>query len=261
MEGSMIGIQIAGKKDRIPASVFIRSLNSFLVLLSDVDSVLSNQPKGSVRWELATLKKSSPATVEFGGVSRIEKMDYSQAIQESVLAGIDQLADRPEQPQFYSYSALTQVKKMAEQAAHVDWMSIFSEGHRSVLDKRVFNNIEYIIGYGSKSLGSIRGSLDALMVHTGHEFRIWSPHRKRPITCRFKKEKLPEVIAHIKQQVEVIGELHRNQKGEPVLMEVQEFIPLEPVKTTPSIEEVCGLVPDLYGGRSLKDYLEELRNG
>ncbi|MGA2880748.1 MAG: hypothetical protein ABSG13_17510 [Bryobacteraceae bacterium] len=257
----MIGIQLAGKKNNIPASVFMRSLNSFYDLINDVDSMVSKQSGGSVRWELATLQKSSPAVVEFVGQSRIEKMDYSQAIQESVFEGIEQLAERPEQPQFYSYSALTKVKRMAEQAQFLKWLTVYTGNRRVVVDKRVSNNVEYIIGYESKSLGSVRGSLDALMVHRGHEFRVWSPKRPRPITCRFSKEMLPEVIAHIKQQVEVIGELHRNQKGEPTLVDVQEFRPLEPVKASPTIEEMCGLVPDLYGGQPLKDYLEELRNG
>jgi len=81
------------------------------------------------------------------------------------------------------------------------------------------------------------------------------------VTCRFTKEKLPEVIKHLKQQVEVFGELHRNPKGEPVLMNVEEFIPLEPSQVSPTVEEMSGLVVDLYNGKPLKEYLEELRNG
>ena len=140
-------------------------------------------------------------------------------------------------------------------------MSVFTGDRKILLDKRVVNNIDYIMGEGSKSLGSVRGSLDALMVHSGHEFRIWSPKRARPITCRFKRDMLPEVVAHIKQEVEVVGELHRNQKGEPVLMYVHDFLPMEAAKTSPGIEEMSGFIPDLYGGKSLKDYLDDLRNG
>jgi len=257
----MIGIQLAGKNGRISANVFIRSLNNFLDLIRDVDSILSHQSKGSVRWELATLQKNSPALVEFVGTSRIKTMDYSQAIQDSVIDGIEQLTERPEQPQFYSYSALRSVRTMAGQVKYLKSLNVFSESRRTYLTSRVFSNVEYIIGTGTKSLGSVRGSLDAITVHAGHEFRIWSVKTKRPITCRFDKAMLPEVITHLKQQVEVIGELQRNQKGEPVLMKVQEFLPLEPVKASPSIEEMSGLIPDLYQGKSLKSYLEELRNG
>ncbi len=257
----MIGIQLAGKKDNIPANVFIRSLNSFFDLIRDVDSLLSKETKGSVRWELVSLKKSSPALIEFTGVSRIEKMDYSLAVQQSVIDGIEQLAERPEQPQFYSYSALTRVKRMAEQAQYLKWMSVFADDRKILLDKRIVATVEYIIGTGSRSLGSVRGSLDALMVHGGHEFRIWSSKRAKPITCRFKPEILPDVIKHIKHEIEVIGELQRNARGEPILMQVQEFRPLEPLAAIPTIEEMSGLVPDLYEGQSLHDYLEELRNG
>jgi hypothetical protein len=257
----MIGIQLAGKNDRIPAGIFIRSLSNFLDLIKDVDSFVSRQSKGSVRWEVVSLQKNSPALVEFAGTSRIKAMDYSQAIQDSVLDGIEQLNERPEQPHFYSYAALRKVGRMAEQSKHLNWINVFTGSRRSFLNSRVFSNVEYIISAGSKSLGSVRGSLDAITVHAGHEFRIWSLKTKRPITCRFKKEMLPQVVNHLKQQVEVFGELHRNQKGEPILMYVEGFLPLEPVRVSPSVEEMCGLVSDLYGGRSLKDYLEELRNG
>jgi hypothetical protein len=257
----MIGIQISGKNDRLLATAFIRSLNNFLELVKDIDSIISRQPRGSVRWEVVALQKSSPALVELAGVSRVKTMDYVPAIQQTVIDGIEQLTDRPEQPQFYSYSALKKVRSMAEQAKHVKSLSIFTDSRRAYLTPRVFNNVEYIIGTGSRSLGSVRGSLDAITVHTGHEFRIWSPKTKRPITCKFERTMLPEVIDHLKQQVEVVGELHRNQKGEPILMNVREFVPLEPAKTVPTLEEMSGLVPDLYGGQSLKHYLDELRNG
>src|ERR1019366_5067021 len=183
----MIGIQLAGKNNRIAASVFIRSINSFWDLIKDVDSTISNRATGSVRWEIASLQKNSPALVEFAGTSRIEKMDYSQAIQDSILDGIDKLTEGPEQPQFYSYSALRKLRRMADQAKHLKWLSIVAGTRRAVLTDRVFANIEYIIATGSKSLGSVRGSLDSLTVHAGHEFKIWSAKTKRPIICHFEK--------------------------------------------------------------------------
>jgi len=257
----MIGIQLAGKNDRISATVFGRSFNSFLDLLKDVDSMVSHRSKGTVRWELATLKKESPALIEVVGVSRIQEMDFSQAIQESLLDGLEQLIQGPEQPQFYSYSGLLRAQRMAEQARFLKWMSVFVGTRRTVLDERIFTHVEYLTASGSKSLGSVRGSLDAIIVHSGHEFRVWSPKWKRPIVCRFDKSMLPEVTAHLKQQVEVIGELNRNPQGEPVVMNVEEFIPLEPITTSPPIEDMRGLLSDIYGGRTLGAYMEDLRNG
>jgi len=223
--------------------------------------MVSHKSRGTVRWELATLKKESPALIEVVGLSRIQEMDYSQAIQDSVLDGLDQLIERPEQPKFYSYSGLLQAQRMAEQARHLKWMSVFTGVRRTVLDERIFTHVEYLTASGSKSLGSIRGSLDAIIVHRGHEFRVWSPKWKRPIVCRFDKSMLSEVTAHLKQEVEVIGELNRNPEGEPVVMNVEEFLPLEPTTTSPRIEDMRGLLSDIYGGKSLGTYLDELRNG
>jgi hypothetical protein len=150
---------------------------------------------------------------------------------------------------------------MADQSKHLNWITVFAGDRRTVLTDRVSANVEYLIAAGSKSLGSVRGSLDAISVHAGHEFRVWSPKWKRPIVCHFDKAMLSEVMAHLKQQIEVVGELHRNQKGEPVIMKVDQFFPLEPVETLPRVKDICGMLSDLYGGKSLKGYLDELRNG
>lgn len=258
--GSMIGIQLAGKNNKISANVFVRSLSFFLDLISDVDSSVSELPRGSVRWELTSLQKNSPAVVEVSGTSRIDAMDYSVPIQESLLDGIDQLIERPEQPKFYSYSALKKVQRMAEQAKHLKWLSVYSGSRRVVLNERLISNVEYLMASGSRSLGSIRGSLDAIAVHSGNEFRIWLPNIKNPVVCHFEKETLPEVASHLKQTVEVFGELKRNPRGEAVSMRVEEFIAPEPRKVIPSVADMRGLLPDLYDGKPLKDYLDDLRN-
>jgi len=257
----MIGIRIAGKNDRISAAVFIRSLNNFLDLIKDVDSLVSKRPRGSVRWDLHSLQKSSPALVQFEGRSRIREMDYSTAIQESILDGIDQLSESPEQPQFYSYSALRRLRGMSAQAKYTEWVSVYTEGRQALVTPRLYANVEFLISAGSKSLGSIRGSLDSISVHSGHEFQIWTRKSKRPVTCIFEKAELPQVVSHLKQEVEVFGELQRNARGEAVLMKVVTFTPLEPVRRLPSIQEASGLIPDLYGGKSLSAYLDELRHG
>lgn len=256
----MIGIQLAGKNNKISANVFVRSLSFFLDLISDVDSSVSELPRGSVRWELTSLQKNSPAVVEVSGTSRIDAMDYSVPIQESLLDGIDQLIERPEQPKFYSYSALKKVQRMAEQAKHLKWLSVYSGSRRVVLNERLISNVEYLMASGSRSLGSIRGSLDAIAVHSGNEFRIWLPNIKNPVVCHFEKETLPEVASHLKQTVEVFGELKRNPRGEAVSMRVEEFIAPEPRKVIPSVADMRGLLPDLYDGKPLKDYLDDLRN-
>ncbi len=238
----MIGIQLAGKNNRISASVFARSLNNFLDLLKDVDSFISKQAKGTVRWDLISLRKNSPAEVELAGVSKIKEMDYTQAIQESVLDGLEQLTQRPEQPQFYSFSALRKAQRMAQQSKYLNWITVFAGDRRAVLTDRVSANVDYLIATGSKSLGSVRGSLDAISVHAGNEFRVWTPKWKRPIVCHFDRSMLPDVKAHLQQHVEVIGELHRNQKGEPVIMKVEQFVPLEPVGTLPRVEDMRGML-------------------
>jgi hypothetical protein len=183
--GHVIGIRLTGKT--ISAAVFTKCLANFVDLISDVDRAVSKQPKGSIRWELQRLQKNSPAIVEFAAISKSKATDYIHAVQLSVLDGLDKLAERPEQPESYSYSALESTRSLAEQAKKLTGLTIYSDARHSFVDQRVFNNIGYLVASGTVSLGSIRGSLDAITVHDGHEFRVWPSMTKRAVTCRFKK--------------------------------------------------------------------------
>src|ERR1700685_4459930 len=110
--GCMIGIRLTGKN--ISAAVFTKSLASFFDLITDVDCAVSRQTRGSIRWELLTLRKSSPAVVEFIAVPKSKAEDNSGAVELSVLEGLDKLSERPEQPEHYSYTALEKAREMAE---------------------------------------------------------------------------------------------------------------------------------------------------
>lgn len=253
----MIGIRLTGN---ITALVFSKSIANFVDLISDVDAAISKRSRGSIRWDLLALRKSSPAIVEFTPVSRLRGRDYTDAVQLSILDGLDKLAERPEQPEYYSYSALEKARSIAEQAQKLKGMTIYSGTHESLVDQRLLNNVGYLIKSGTVTLGSVRGSLDSITVHDGHEFRIWPPETKRPVTCRFKKSMLFDVTRHLKREVEVFGEVHRNSEGDPFLVAVQEFIALRPVAFQ-GITELSGLLRDMYSGVSLKAHMDELRNG
>jgi hypothetical protein len=253
----MIGIRLTSN---ITAAVFSKSIASFVDLINDVDSAISQNSRGSIRWDLRTLRKASPAIVEFAPVSRSKGKDYTDAVQMSILSGLDKLSERPEQPEHYSYSALEKTRVIAEQAQKLKALSIYSETHECFVDQRVFNNVGYLIDSGTVSLGSVRGNLEAITVHDGYEFRIWPPETKRPVTCRFRKSILPEVGRNLKREVEVFGDIHRNSAGDPFLVIVHEFTAIRRIAFAP-IMELSGLLRDMYSDVSLEKYMDELRNG
>jgi hypothetical protein len=258
-----IGIELAGQGDHLPPNVFLRALSYFMELVRDVDSSVSNRATGSVRWEISKLSKNSPAQFAIDGKSRLRQGDFTTTIQYSVVNGVYVLNERPEQPEFYSYSALQNLRNLTIQAGKLSVVQIFDDSQHIEITTKVRNNVEYLIGSGSTSLGSVRGTLDAITVHSGNEFRIWPTKglKSKPVACRFRKNDLPKVIKHIKGEVEVFGRLRRNPKGIPVFMAVHDFVPLEPPTYSPTIEEMSGLVKDLYGGGTLQEYLKEIRNG
>lgn len=258
-----IGIEISGKDDRITPQVFLRTLSSFMDLVRDIDSAVSRRTTGSVRWEVSLLSKNSPAQFAIDGKSKLRQGDFTTTVQYSVVNGVYVLSERPEQPEYYSYSALKSLRNITVQAGRISSIKLYDNSQSVEVTQQVRNNVEYLLGSGSVSLGSVRGRLDAITVHSGNEFRIWPTKgtSKKPVACRFRKSQFQKVIEHITGEVEVFGRLRRNAKGIPVYIAVQDFTPLEKPTYTPTIEEVSGLVKNLYGGGSLQDYLKELRNG
>ena len=114
---------------------------------------MSGLPQGSTRWDLIALSKNSPALAEIAGASRLKVGDYVETIQLAVVTGVEMLSDRPQKPEYFSYSALTKVRRMAVQARRLDTLTVFAGEHRAVIDQRVSNNIDFLIGSGSVSLG------------------------------------------------------------------------------------------------------------
>jgi len=257
-----IFLQLEGKAETIPADPFITALINFWGALQDIDSSMSNRIRGSVRWEITTLTKSSPANIGIAGRSRIKGMDNTVAVETAFVSGVSELATAAEPPRFYTFSALSHVRKIAAQTRRLQTISVSTDHQRAEFSPNVLTNIDYLISGGSRSLGSVTGSLDALTVHSGHEFRIWDEERRRPIPCRFGKGKLSLVVGYIKRRVTVFGDISRNARGEPVMVYVEDIIPAdEGDKSAPSIHEMSGAIPGITEGLNLAEFMERLRDG
>lgn len=256
-----IELELAGKTEAIPAVSFVVALENFWDLLHEVDTSISGRRFGSIRWDIVTLHKQSPAKIGFQGHPTRKKIDFVSSVQRNVVNGIAQLATSPEPPQYYSHGALRRLLKIAKQHKRLEGISVSTAELTVSINRAVLRNVEFLLGGGSKSLGSITGSLDALTLHSGTEFRIWSERYPRPIACRFKQAQYDKVLTCLKQPVIVWGQITRNAKGYPVFVQVDDFEPAGDPGRLPSIRAMSGFLHDVTEGKTLKEYMETLRDG
>ena len=104
------------------------------------------------------------------------------------------------------------------------------------------------------------GKLESLSVHKGHEFRVWDKNTGKPVVCKF----LPDLMGRVKEMlpatVVVSGVIHSNSAGIPIKMDLEELSLENGEPILPAIHEMSGIVEDFTGGRTLKEYLEDMED-
>ena len=255
-------IQFNSKETVGPESL-IAAIRRAYALLKELDSSVSQDPKGQIHWEIETIRKSSPLRFGFIGRSATPTSAVMPVIRE-ITTGLRDLSKRTDRPGKYSDKLLQTVKELGELEKRKDLgtVSVFA----SPKDKRkvtVTGKVAKAIGEWleptDESYGSITGSLDSITVHRSNEFRVWDELSEKPVTCRFEPEFLSLIKKALKHRVLVNGLVRRNAQGIPVTISVKDIAMIEADSQLPDIHDMAGLVEDFTDGKSVSDYLEEIR--
>ncbi|HZQ92198.1 MAG TPA: hypothetical protein VFA60_10435 [Terriglobales bacterium] len=253
-----------GNSDRITLPAFIARLRSFLGVLQDLDSALSDDPRGSVKWEVSVLRKASPPVV---GVTpfprRVDMPDWSEAINEQVLTNIHMLSQSAERTPRMPDSALAKIKNLARNVKQLGPSAIYvgENGHakkEELITEATLRNVKELTDPKYAAYGSVIGRLESLSVHRAHEFRVWDKNTGKPVRCQFSPERIAQVKDMLPATVIVSGIVHANSAGIPISVDLEDLGLYAETESLPTIEEMAGLVDDFTGGRTLKEYLEDM---
>lgn len=261
-----IHLQLEVRQETINPKSFIEAIRNFWGILRDLDAAITGDPRGTISWGIESLTKDSPADIAFIGQPRLGAQDITAKIQDDCIKGLNLLTEAGDIWPSYSHAAITKIEHLAklqtaQQRYRIDTIRIFTNGGRATVEPKTLENIRVLTGIKYESIGSIVGNLDSITVHRGNEFRVWEEVAGRPVTCRFAREKLGDVKDKLGRRVIVYGGIKANNKGQPTLIIVDEFELYPEESKLPSIEQMSGLVEDFTNGLSLKDYMEEIRNG
>jgi hypothetical protein len=250
------------KKNFLPAAVFLRAVNGFFDLIREVDASMSGAQRPQVNWGVKELRKSSPAVWAVDGAVRKKGVSavYPTMVQAAVVGGVQALIGQPDVPPYFTFDALRELRTVGKQYSRVQELVIYTEDQSSVLNRTLLANVEAILGDSTVSLGSLEGRLEGINVHSAPFFRIYDQRFPKGVSCRFVKQRLAKAISALDAIVLVWGKIYRNRKGVPQQVLVEDFEVVQPEKL-PGIKDVSGMIHDLTDGKSLREYMETLRDG
>jgi hypothetical protein len=251
-----------GTKNQIDLSAFVDSVRDFLFILKDVDATISEKSHGSVKWMVDVLEKRDAAIVGVIPVPHKPLFDRSSTVESEVIKNTTLLSTKGERNKFFSDGALTHMGKLATRTPKIGPMAIWTPQNgkprqESEISQTTLRNFEDLTGPKYSGFGSVTGSLDAISVHRGAEFRIWDRESGKPVRCFFDSDFETKVKDYLRKNVVVTGDMLMNSAGNPLSIKVND---LEESPARPDlvpIQSLSGIIKDFTGGLSLKKYLEE----
>lgn len=251
-----------GERDRVALSVFIETLRNFLGMLRDFDATISKDERGSVTWEVVSLKQNSPPIVGVSPHPRRGILDQSSLVETQILQSTVEITSTGERTMAMSDAALLRLERLALKTKTIGRHSIFLNGEGQVrqeaeITEVTLKNVQEFTSPKYSSYGSIIGNLEAISVHKSNEFRVWDENTGKAVRCKFAPSQDEEVKALLRKRVIVSGEILANSAGLPISLKLENLTASEK-RELPTIAEMRGLIKDFTGGKPLKDYLAEI---
>ena len=264
--GEVIYFQL-GDREEISLKALIRAFRDILGFLEDLDASVSEDPRGTVQWEVAVLQKTSPPLLGLVGHPKRPSSDqgavlanFSRRVKVECLDSIDMLTVDAKRAQALSDSALRRVRNLAVQSKRLGKIDVYTDDRRVPITEKTLDAIEKLTAKKHESVGSVLGRLETIAVHRDTEIRVWDENTNRPVRCRYPIDLEDTVKALLRARVLVSGLVTFNPASQPVRVEVSSIERYSDETELPTIEQMSGLLPDATGGRTLAEYLEHLRD-
>ena len=263
MPGS-INLRLEGQGEVLNPTTFINAVQYFWGMLRDLDMAVAKGQRGSIKWEIDSLSKSSPAVIAFRGNS-LTDTDSLALIEQSCMGGLKQLSEGA-RLSYYSDSAIRNALRLARlhnpnKRNGLKLIQVFTDSSQVDLGPHTVGGIQSLTNVTYESIGSIVGSLDAISVHRGNEFRVWEELEARPVTCKFPTNLLDQAKQSLGSRVLVYGEVRSNSQGQHISVVVHGIESYAEDIDLPTIEQMSGIIDDFTNGLTLGEYIEEIRRG
>jgi hypothetical protein len=257
-----------GEKDRISLSALDRAISNVRRLLASYDAMLANDPRGYLRFEVETLQKSSPPSIGLRPEIIRRRADippppvgYAADFEKQLVRGLSSFsAPSISGPPIESPEVLKEIERLAVQSTTIGAIQVSVNGRSVAINETTLKNVREITAKKYEGVGSVLGRLDVISVHSRNEIRVWDENTNRAVVCTYPEALEDKVKENLRKRVLVSGVVSYNASGQPLTCSVEDIEAYPEPESLPTIEQVSGLIDNLRGGLSMRDYIERLRD-
>lgn len=262
-----VRLKIDGEHGDVTLRSFVDILKRAQLILGDLDSAISEDPRGSLEWYITDLEVGSAiAVIEPRPKGKRTDDRVALMVGANFVQGLKTVEEGETIPPYFSDVDMGRVRAIAQrlgkpgakvlEVAHLNGGQI-----AATMTQQSGLNVARLLEPATSGIGSVVGKLEVISVHGPPRFNVYDSATKRAVRCRFDSERLDEVAAALGKRVSVTGIVHRNANGDPLRVERPELRLLPDDAELPTTRDLIGLVPDLTDGLSAEEHVRRLRNG
>ena len=231
--------------DRIPARKFRYSIDLFYDFINEVADNVAGIKK-AVDWSVS-LKGGS---VKLLNKPESKKIDQARLmfILNVIDNGIEIIKTQKKRPPFFTDRSLEIIQDLAiiprKEPEGINNIQLIIQNKKYDLDHKISENIETIMEYKYKALGSIEGKLETISERRGLKFIVYDSLTDRPIRCIFDDELLSEITNAFGKRVYVYGIVYYVKSGIPQTIRVKELKIFPEEHELPSPSEIYGILKE-----------------
>jgi hypothetical protein len=253
---------IKGERGRISLETFAAVIHNSFDILSDLDSAISSEPRGTLEWFVTGVSFSS-LVVSLESKSKLPKVDFSPQVVESFVGGLRHIQKEHTTPPYFSDYGLRKAQNLArtlhKNGATAVVIKDVEKEDTVTIEPEITFDLGQLINVRYQEAGSVEGKLEMISIHGVPRFTVYHAISRHSIRCKFNPNQLVVVKDALGRRVIVSGIVYFNYKHEPIRVELEDLAILPREAELPSPSKIRGISPDFTGELTTEEYIRSLR--
>lgn len=165
-------------------------------------------------------------------------------IARTITSGLRTLERSATRPKHFNDTALLKVRDLGLLTSPETPIVKVGNGARPIpLSARLLANVEAVLAPEFKSIGTVEGKLEGLIIHGKNRFLVYDPLTGRRVICYFAERiGYENVLRAFGKRVAVTGLIQSRRSGEKVEIQVRHLHVMPPDEELPSASDVLGIL-------------------